>query len=393
MNTFCSALFNSIRKDNDFRIRPCCVFNPEVDHYTVEDYINSEYIGYLKLKMQQGTAIEECNTCWQREKHGLTSHRHLYNQYMLGAKIVPDAIIAKAQSVITHADVKIGNRCNFACAMCHPGDSSLIHNRFAANPDNEFVQDYTRAYPHYMDVKTNTRFRNESLDYLRYVAADPNIRTIKILGGEPFVEREFIDTFAHLPEERKRKLSLYITTNGSFDLVEQCDVLGAFKNIFFTVSLEGVGAVQEYIRKRSSWTQIERNILRFRDAGLANRHLSIHHTLQALSLPGLGALIDWLVQHDLQCTYHLLTRPEYLSVELLDTDYRQELLEFDLQNTNQFWGDDIAMSGDIQGYALSKPYRAELASRFLRYIDFYEQDHTLTLEQCAPGLRERISTV
>ena len=80
-------------------------------------------------------------------------------------------------------------------------------------------------------------------------------------------------------------------------------------------------------------------------------------------------------------------------MELLDTDYRQQLLQFDLQNTNQFWGDDIAMTGDIQGYALSKPYRAELAAPFLRYIDFYEQDHTLTLEQCAPGLRERISTV
>ena len=111
MNNFCAALFNAIRKDNDIRIRPCCVFKPKEISYDIPDYINSKYMSGVRDRMSNNEQVPECRVCWDKEQHGIESLRHIYNQQFLNDKIIPDRLVKKAvvMNKIVHADIKIGN--------------------------------------------------------------------------------------------------------------------------------------------------------------------------------------------------------------------------------------------------------------------------------------------
>ena len=387
MSKFCVALFNAIRKDQDFRIRPCCVFKSKKSIYEIDDYLKSDYMADARKRMIDGQSIPECSVCWQKEKAGLTSLRHIYNQQFLHNKNIPDNIAKKAKTKIIQADIKIGNRCNYACAMCHPGDSSLIFNKYKANLDNKFVQEYSKKNSNFMDAKLNTNYRNTSLQMLDNVLSTTSVRSIKILGGEPLLEQEFLKRLASVPDAHKQKITLWVVTNGSIDLVNTLSKLGKYKAIVVTVSLEGTGKLQEYVRKRSSWQQIESNICKFLEFNNPRWFLGVHHTMQALSLHGLVDLITWCDGLGIKITYQNLTNPDYLSLAITSPEYRRQQMDnVNVQGTNNFQGEDLNLSGDLASYCLQQDYKPELVGKFLKYCKFYESDHNLKLLEVAPEL-------
>jgi len=391
MNNFCVALFNAIRKNNDVRIRPCCVFKPKEISYDIPDYINSDYMSGVRDRMINNEQVPECRVCWDKEQHGIESLRHIYNQQFLNDKIIPDRLVKKAgvMNKIVHADIKIGNTCNFACAMCHPGDSSLIYNKFKKNPDNEFVKEYTQTFSKFMTPGNNAKFRSHSLLVLEDVLKNDSIRSIKLLGGEPLLEDKFLQQLIDIPAEKKKKMVLFLVTNGSVDLVETLTKLGEFKNIFLTVSLEGTGKIQEYVRKHSNWQQIESNICKFLEFNNPRWVLGVHHTMQALSLHGLSDLTTWCDNLKIRMTIQALTEPAYLGLNILNYDYRSRVtsnLSVDTSTNFSNIDTDASLIGDIHGYSLSREYTPDLVPKFLKYIEFYEADHNLKLSSIAPEL-------
>jgi hypothetical protein len=211
MNNFCVALFNAIRKDNDMTIRPCCVFKPKEISYDIPDYMNSDYMSGVRDRMINNEQVPECRVCWDKEQHGIQSLRHIYNQQFLNDKIIPDRLVKKASAgKIIHADINIGNTCNFACAMCHPGNSSLIYNKFQKNPNNEFVKEYTETFSRYMTSGNNAKLRSHSLLVLEDVLKNDSIRSIKLLGGEPLLEEKFLQQLIDIPAEKKKKMGLFL---------------------------------------------------------------------------------------------------------------------------------------------------------------------------------------
>ena len=341
----------------------------------------------IKQRMVAGQTVSECNVCWEKEQAGLTSLRHIYNQQFLHRKIIPQAIVKKARTEIIHADIKIGNRCNYACAMCHPGDSSLIFNKYKANPDNLFVKEYTKNYPDFMDANLNTNYRSTSLQMLDKVLATNTVRSIKLLGGEPLIEQEFLQRLADVPDVTKQKLSLFFTTNGSVNLAHTLTKLGNYKAFNIALSLEGTGKIQEYIRKRSNWKQIESNVEEFLDANNPTWTISVHHVVQALSLHGIKHLIGWCNNLDINLTYQNLVKPDYLSVAITTPEYRrQQLANVTLKGTNDFQGEDLNLTGDLASYCLQQEHKPELVEKFLKYCKFYESDHSLSISEVAPEL-------
>lgn len=390
MNNFCVALFNAIRKDNDMTIRPCCVFKPKEISYDIPDYMNSDYMSGVRDRMINNEQVPECRVCWDKEQHGIQSLRHIYNQQFLNDKIIPDRLVKKASAgKIIHADINIGNTCNFACAMCHPGNSSLIYNKFQKNPNNEFVKEYTETFSRYMTSGNNAKLRSHSLLVLEDVLKNDSIRSIKLLGGEPLLEEKFLQQLIDIPAEKKKKMVLFLVTNGSVDLVETLTKLGEFKNIFLTVSLEGTGKIQEYVRKHSNWQQIESNICKFLEFNNPRWVLGVHHTMQALSLHGLSDLVTWCDNLKIRMTFQALTAPAYLGLNILNYDYRSKItsnLNVDTSTNFSNIDTDASLIGDIHRYSLSIEYTPDLVPKFLKYIEFYEADHNLKLSSIAPDL-------
>lgn len=365
-------MYNHIRTDADMRVVPCCTIFPKENIYTIEEYMLSDYMLDLKQRMLAGEKLEECRWCWEKESYGLPNTRHQYNEMALGVKNVPNALANKIyiSDVITLADIKIGNRCNFSCAMCHPGDSSQILRKYRQNSDNEFVKDYTEKFPLNMDPKTNTNFRNRSLQTLEYALTLDTIQDIKLLGGEPFLEKEFINRLINVPEYKKQKLRLHFVTNASSNLVDIVQQLGPYKLISIQPSLEGTDVTQDYIRKGSQWSSVEKNILHLLDKQYNNVHVSVNSVIQILNISTIHKLTAWCKQHSIPISFSVLEQPNYLGVGIVNQSTRELLLK----------------DNSLLNYVKGAPYTPELKEQFQRYIKFYEIDHTMNLETAIPEL-------
>lgn len=360
--TFCAALLNNIRYNNDLSISPCCVFSPEQKIYDKDEYVNSDYMRDIIHRVIDGEKVKECSHCWKRESNDLRSHREIYNEFYFESGI-SEKLAEKAKDIpitIRAVDLKVGNRCNFACAMCKPSDSSRIEQFWNRNPNPEFSRS-----------EIDTRFvRDNNIHLLEKTLQQDELKNLKVLGGEPLLDKDVVNLLANQTDERKSKLNLNIVTNGSIDLNETCDKLGGYRRINLSVSLEGIGAVQDYIRFGSKWNEIEKNILSIRD-----RHgvmLEIEHMYQALNFSRYLEFTTWLNKHELYYSLNPLTNPPHLSLNALPEDFVKKYID--------------SIPESIVQYS----YDERLQEQFCRYIRWYESYTGLDMKDHIPEIYEEI---
>jgi organic radical activating enzyme len=219
--------------------------------------------------------------------------------------------------------------------------------------------------PKYLEQVKQVYVDKHNHQLLQY-AIQKKVRHIKILGGEPLLDQVALDLLSAVDPEQKKRTSLIIITNGSVDLDSVCEQLGDFQTIQFIMSLEGVGAVQDYIRKGSDWTQIENNVDNFLTKySNSKNNLRIHHTVQALSLYGLHELVSWCDSKNIQLSTELLINPRYMSVAVVPKKLRQDCFQ-KLVDTRP------ALVESIQKIE----YTADLKSQLQDFLNWYDPDHT-----------------
>jgi len=157
--TFCMAPWFRVRSDGPNKLRPCCEWKGKTSS-TIQDYQTSNYMQDVRQRLLDGNKIKECASCWKNEDAGLSSLRETLTQSIVKKQTLNKSIVSHLlkdniqRTEVISADVKIGNLCNFSCAMCHPLDSSSIYNRWIKSPANEFIP----TDPNYfLNVKNKTQ--------------------------------------------------------------------------------------------------------------------------------------------------------------------------------------------------------------------------------------------
>lgn len=396
-DTFCFAPWFAVRFNQNGSIVPCCQFKPaQKTSNNVEEYRQSDYLKYVKDRLTQGERILECRNCWKKEDSGITSLRKTYQDTFIKnddiEKTWVKSFMKTDDELIIHADIKTGNLCNFACAMCNPEDSTQIYSRWFKDKGNEFVQDKLLDNSNYFDdIKES--FLTNDYNNLHY-ALNNGVTSIKILGGEPFLDNTLLEILER--SDRQEKIRLHFVSNGSIDIVPFMKRTN-FKYISITFSLEGIGDIQDYIRKGSKWEEVSKNIIMFK--GLCRDHpskyyASIHHTVQALSVEHLDKLIQWTNENELPISFNVLYEPDYLSLHVLDIDFLKEVaynikdMEF-IKTVNYLQETDIP---NLYKYIIncstnvSFKDKLYLRDRFKRFIKWYEQDSKLKMKVLMPKL-------
>jgi molybdenum cofactor biosynthesis enzyme MoaA len=338
--TFCSAAWFGLRNEQfgDFQVCSSIdhaasefsgVRNYSWPEHSVQQFVNSEYAQYVRSNLTAGHALSECHRCWHNESLGLASARTISNNtvtnnrgHELDRTWVHAYITKKQDHAHDHliaADVKLTNTCNFACAMCNPADSSKVYAAWSSSQQHPVIQLHLDRNPDYLDqVRTHFVDKNNHSLLAELLATGP--RHIKLLGGEPLLDQQAMSMLTQYPGADTTRLSF--VTNGSVDLLKTSAALGRYQNVHYTVSLEGVGAVQDYLRRGSNWQQISNNIDQFLEHHAAN--INIHVTLQALNLLHLPLLLDWCHSRQLPITFGQVTDPAYLSLAAMPDQLRNQ---------------------------------------------------------------------
>lgn len=406
--TFCAAPWFQARIDWDGQYRPCCGLTEKDSEFkgqtqysikdaTVDEWMSSEYSQYLRKNLTEGIQLKECDNCWQKEKHNVKSFRHDANNIVTKnqnsnldntwVKLFVDKNQNYQNYQIVSADVKLSNVCNFSCAMCSPHNSSKVYDRWQSNLNNKFVQERLLQQPTFLKDIASTYQSKRGYQHLKDILNHP-LRYLKVLGGEPTLDKDLFRVLDQVPVEKKSKIHIELVTNGSQDLVEISKKLQDYKFVSYTISLEGIGDIQDYVRKGSHWPTVEQNILNAKRNGI---HVNVVYTMQAMSILNLHELLKWCSDNQIPISFGILDYPGYLAVSVLPKNIR-EIISNNLYKSlyvniiNSQDNTNILSIDNIIELIDTIPDLSENYSKFLEYVAWFDQDSAQKLRDIQPIL-------
>lgn len=281
-DTKCIVMRKQLTVSNE-KVTPCCNFTKNIPIETYEEDIEE----YAKL-LDQGIRIDECKLCWDAEDSGMTSVRQSGNQS--SSSFEGDGI--------TSLDIRIHNKCNLACNMCHPTFSTLW-GKLIQQEENNYIP-------------------SDRLDKVNSLLS--NVRKISLQGGEPFYGDEYVKFVDSL--ENKSQVELDTFTNVvtvDIDAIERWS--NELREFRINASVDGIGESFEKIRWPAKWQKFERNSKRIYD--IIGSGLNFFYTIQAENITSILPFVKWrdkvapkskivftTVYHNDEITYKGLTEEE-----------------------------------------------------------------------------------
>jgi glutamate-1-semialdehyde 2,1-aminomutase len=117
-------------------------------------------------------------------------------------------------------------------------------------------------------------------------------------------------------------MTLYFSTNGTVFSEPIIEKLRAFREVTLAVSLDGLGALNDYVRHPSRWDQVIANLRRMRE--LPWLRLEVDPTVQAYNALSLTSLLRYCDDLGIRCVpNNVLLQPEYLSLSALPDNCRR----------------------------------------------------------------------
>lgn len=391
-NTFCVAPWFQIRQNIDGTFKSCCAirhdqseFDGQKKFLSLQDWLASDYLKYLKQNLTSGNFLPECSACWNKENAGLKSVRNFLNDTITENRPLDQSWIQFyfknkkdfEHDLLVSADIKTSNVCNFSCAMCIPNDSSKIHAVWKKSQNHPLVQEVISHHQNYFE-EIDLIYRDGKSYQLLKEVLENKPKNLKLLGGEPLLDSvllQILDDYNH-----KSFTNLIFITNGSVDLTKVCVRLKEFKSVNFVISLEGIGDVQDYIRKGSNWKYIESNIESYISI-FGTENLSVTHTLQCLTLLHLPDLVEWTYKKNISLAVSMLVNPDYLSLNVIPPElfrsvsnvFKQQ--EFTIQSSNQEeMIETVTLSKLAKLFEKNYKHNSELVSKLKMFVDWYDPD-------------------
>lgn len=302
-DTFCNQAFASFRTIPSGHLSLCCssydlpkengkpifVFEGE---RTPTDFLNNEFHREIRKRMIAGERPLACANCWRQEEVGGHSLRKSFNQMHVEDKAQllrqTDSDGTINNGFFNDVDLNLGNICNLKCMMCNPYSSHLIYDEEVSLG----ILSSEHKAPRVTMWKDAAQFRKFVEPLLK------KCTHLNIIGGEPFINPRHADLL-QIAEAVGRKDQIELSYNTNLMVLPE-DVVKAwdgFKRISVSVSLEGVGAINDYIRYHSKWAVIEENLKKL--LGLSRRlpmYISVTSTFSALNALSVTDLYQWLLE-------------------------------------------------------------------------------------------------
>jgi glutamate-1-semialdehyde 2,1-aminomutase len=150
-----------------------------------------------------------------------------------------------------------------------------------------------------------------------------HVKRLYVIGGEPLLSQELRQALRHLTRDGKsRNIVLAFTTNATILDDEWLALARQFKSVSVGVSIDGAGAVNDYIRYPSRWETVVRNLRRYKAEETFD--VEVNTTVQAYNVMYAGELIEFCDEERVPFTFLFLDNPQHLDVFAMPENLRLE---------------------------------------------------------------------
>jgi len=313
-----------------------------VDKDKPSDYWNTEYYKNVRKKLMRGQRPAECMVCYKEEASGYRSKRQWENDEWQ-EKISFEDVLAgvkedgTAPFNIQYADMKLGNRCDLACLMCNPADSSLWipdYNKLMKSDISQDTKDtieWRKGQGKLNWYKTDSVFWEDLKNRL------DTIKNFYIIGGEPTINPEFKDFLEMCVKSgHSDHINLRFNTNGHTTTEELDRLYTCFKTCLIHLSMDGIEEYHDLIRYPSNWKK-QLDKLEYWDNTADNITVTIDVTASVLNVMHIPDFIKWKAKQGFKKVnmkanqgllgIHFLHSPDILNVTVLPKELKQMVVE------------------------------------------------------------------
>jgi organic radical activating enzyme len=258
---------------------------------TLEEHWNSDHMKSVRRRMMSGETLSECEVCNDKLLNTdvyRSYFDHLFgSKYQLAMELTTEDGYTEMKPVSW--DYRFSNLCNFKCRMCGDMLSSSweseqrTHNMINwSNPKNNWmVPDVREKITEFQDTQIEAEFAQ--------AVEEHRVEEVYWVGGEPLMYEQhwrYMKRIIELGDGQqvyaRYNTNLSRTSYRGIDLFT--DILDHIRDYQICASLDGTGAIGEYIRTGLDYNQWLEN---FRKA-VAHRRYSRQVRIDCtITLPGL----------------------------------------------------------------------------------------------------------
>lgn len=331
---YCALAFGSASIDGA-GYKPCCNFQSSRDIEDCAKHLNDNQLIKVRELLKNGSWPIGCKNCKDSEDSGSASMRTIWNRE-LGEDLPMDTVLDPNN--VRYLDLTFSNKCNSKCMTCSSSLSSLWGEEYNHIWKNQ--PSVTGGVSDKLDKSNNyiaVYIDDNNVDDL--ITKYPNVTRIAFVGGEPTIHEEglrFCEELIRL--DRAKNISISYVTNLTNLDDRLLDIWHKFKSVHISVSIDGYGKVNEYIRYPIKWKKVEehvRTMFGYTKKYPGKYNVSLSHTVSLFNINESPILLGWwwdLCQefnsdNDNYIFYSVFLNkvwaPEYLKTNLLSKSFRK----------------------------------------------------------------------
>ena len=331
-NSFCYFPFyhlavKGFNREKAEVVTPCCNmidFKNPFDYFdndqkgSFEEYFYSKPMEKLRKDLLEGKKPECCSHCWKLESKTKNSQR-------LNSECdMPDDFVFELEKPkLVTIDFATGRTCNLSCRMCSPGSSDKLDRDYFE------MSDLDRKLLGWEKIRIGDSNPTNNPAWKKFLKDQNDVSVIKVIGGEPFVTKDFIDMLhAIIKSNRAKDTELIITTNATKFSNYNVELLNHFKHIRLLISIDAIEKQYEYIRHPMPWNKLDASVRNFKNKIKTSNEIIITTPVMVLNVLGLDSLADWALSMDISYIFLDTVKPvsrgidiQHLSRSILDTAY------------------------------------------------------------------------
>jgi len=258
---------------------------------TLEQHWNSEHMRSVRRRMMSGEELKECEVCNHKLLNTDVYRSYFWHLFQHRYSEIWDTTDDTGYTTMLPVswDYRFSNLCNFKCRTC--GD--MLSSAWESEQRQHDMIDWNNGKNHWMRPEVRqqiTDFQSQQVEREFHDAVEEHrVEEIYWVGGEPLMYEQHWRYMARIIElgdgpnvYARYNTNLSRVRYRGVDLYQ--DILSRIRDYQICASIDGTGAIGEYIRTGMSWSVFLENFQRGLEMSRHSRQMRLDFTL---TLPGL----------------------------------------------------------------------------------------------------------